>query len=180
MVNCNLPPGALQWVFAQPVAGPIFVDGVSAFKCQRIAPWLAQVHTIKLNRLEAQALSGIQVDCDTDLQAIANWLHGKGVQQVLISLGKRGAMFSEQMSGHSAVQGWQAAWQVNVVNTTGAGDALMAGVVHGYMHNRHFASAVSFALGCAAMTVSTELANHPGLSVAAVQQLIDTSKTIAP
>ena len=175
LLDCNLPATALQWIFEQQLTAPIFVDTVSAFKCQRVAPWLAQVHTIKLNRLEAQTLSGLAADTDAGLQAIAHWLHAQGVQCVLLSLAERGVMWSEKTANSDAVQGWQKALSVAPVNVTGAGDALMAGVMHGFMHKQDLVSAIRFAVGCAAMTVTTEHANHPGLSVGAVQQLIQSS-----
>jgi pseudouridine kinase len=59
-----------------------------------------------------------------------------------------------------------------VVNATGAGDALMAGLLHGYLQDQAFAASVGFAAACAAMTLDAPQANHVGLSVAAVQQRV--------
>ena len=46
---------------------PVFAEPVSAFKCRRLLPWLGQVHTLKANRLEAQALTGLPVADDAGL-----------------------------------------------------------------------------------------------------------------
>ena len=168
VADCNLPEDALAWLFAHRGATPVFVDGVSAFKCQRIAPWLGQVHTLKVNRLEAQALSGLVAEQDADIEEIARWVHAQGVRQLVVSLGERGVYWSEK----DARQGWQDALTTDVVNATGAGDALMAGLVHGFLGHQPLEDAVLFALGCAALTVTSELANHPSLSVVSVSQLI--------
>ncbi|MFM2275391.1 MAG: hypothetical protein RL211_1263 [Pseudomonadota bacterium] len=168
VVDCNLMPDALAWLFAQRQTTPVFVDGVSAFKCQRILPWLGQVHTLKVNRLEAQALCGSPVDTDADVEQAAGWLHTQGVQQVIVSLGERGVYWSGKDAGH----GWQPALVAEVVNVTGAGDALMAGVVHGFLHHQTLPHTIPFALGCAALTVTSALANHPSLSVDSVEQLL--------
>jgi pseudouridine kinase len=172
VVDCNLTGAALAWLFSQRNATPVFVDCVSAFKCQRIAPWLGQVHTLKLNRLEAQALSGLTTGTDADIEAVARWLHAQGVQQVVVSLGERGVYWSGNDPHDGA--GWQAALAADVVNVTGAGDALMAGLVHGFLNRQTLSDAVLFSLACAALTVSSEQANHPSLSVVSVEQLLRT------
>ncbi len=175
VLDCNLSAQALAWCCNHHSSVPIFVDGVSAFKCLRIAPWLAKVHTIKLNQLEAQALC--QLPCSTlpDRQAIAQHLHTQGVQNVVISLGSQGVFYSSQSTGDAqrAASGQLQALPCDAVNTTGAGDALMAGLVYAYLHKQSLPQAAEFAQGCAALTVGCEAANHPGLSVAAVTQLLD-------
>ena len=167
VVDCNLPEAALGWLFAQSSPAPIFVDAVSAFKCRRLLPWLAQVHTLKANRLEAQALSGLPVDSAAQVESAAQWLHRQGVQHVVLSLGEQGLYFS----GPSAA-GWQSALPVTVLNTTGAGDALMAGLVHSHGSGQPLGKAVRFASGCAAMTLAVVSTNHPELSVASVEALL--------
>ena len=173
LLDCNLSEAALGWLFAQAGDVPVFVDPVSAFKCRRVVPWLGQVFTLKANRLEAEALWGQPVRCDGDVQVAARWLHAQGVHQVVLSLGERGVYWSTQ--GGEA--GWQPALPVKAVNATGAGDALMAGLIHGYLHRVPLAQAVRFAVACAALTLTAVQANHPGLSVDAVRQLLADSGT---
>ena len=108
------------------------------------------------------------MDTDTAVEQAARLLHAQGVQQVIVSLGERGVYWSDKDAGH----GWQQALAAEVVNVTGAGDALMAGVVHGFLHNQALPDVIPFALGCAALTVTCALANHPSLSVVSVEQLL--------
>lgn len=167
LVDCNLTEAALEWLFTHSHDAPVFVDPVSAFKCPRLAPWLHRVHTLKANRLEAQTLWGQAVDSDADVEQAAHWLHAQGVQRVVLSLGERGVYWS----GRDGTSGWQAAIPVAVVNATGAGDALLAGLLHGYVQNLSLREGVLFAVGCAALTLTATQANHPDLSVATVRQL---------
>ena len=183
VLDCNLSPDALGWLFAHTPDIPVFADCVSAFKCRRLLPWLGGVHTLKANRLEAQALCGKPVRTDRQIEGAARWLHAQGVQQVVLSLGARGVYWSERTgesgsertgetgSARTGASGWQAAVPVVVVNATGAGDALMAGLLYEHLHGAALAQAVSFATGCAALTLTAPHANHLNLSVAAVQQL---------
>lgn len=168
LVDCNLPDAALGWVVAQAGDTPLFAEPVSAFKCRRLLPWLERIHTIKANRLEAQALTGLAVDSDAGVVEAANWLHRHGLRQVVLSLGARGSYWS----GHTGASGFQPALPLPVLNTTGAGDALMAGLVCCFLDGAALAEAIAFATGCAALTLTTPQANHPNLSVAAVQHVL--------
>jgi pseudouridine kinase len=176
VVDCNVSEEALAWLFAHRRVTPIFVDAVSAFKCRRILPWLGQVRLLKVNRLEAQALCGTAVETDADIEDAARWLHSQGVQQVVLSLGARGVYWSDKNADH----GWHPALTAPVVNVTGAGDALMAGLVHASVHHQRLCDAIPFALGCAALTVTSELANHPSLSVVSVAQLLQSGQSKTP
>lgn len=173
VLDCNLSDVALGWLFDQRGSKPVFADAVSAAKCLRLRPWLGRLHTLKVNRLEAQALSGLAVESSAEVEAAAAWLHGQGVQQVVVSLGAQGLYFSAK-AAPAGEHGWQAALPVRVVNTTGAGDALMAGLVHSHLLHAPLPEAVRLAAGCAALTLSTASANHPDLSVALVAKWLNT------
>lgn len=168
LVDCNLSEEALAWTVAHAGDAPLFAEPVSAFKCRRLLPWLERIHTIKANRLEAQALTGLAIDDDGGVVEAARWLHRRGLRQVVLSLGARGAYWSE----HDGTSGWQLAPPATVVNTTGAGDALMAGLVSCFLDAAPLAEAVVFAAGCAALALTAPHANHPNLSEATVRRLL--------
>lgn len=171
VVDCNLLDASLAWIVARARGMPLFVEPVSVFKCRRLLPWLGQLHTIKANRLETQALTGMVVDTDDAVVAAAGWLHQRGLRQVVLSLGDRGLYWSE----HDGGCGWQPALPVQVVNATGAGDALMAGLVYSWMEGSTLRDAVAFATGCAGLTLTAPQANHPNLSLVSVRQLLSSA-----
>ncbi len=103
LVDCNLSEAALGWIFGHAHADAVFAEPVSAFKCRRLLPWLGQVHTLKANRLEAQALTGLPVADDAGLVQAARWLHDQGVLHVVLSLGERGVYWSAR----DGASGWQ-------------------------------------------------------------------------
>lgn len=164
VIDCNLPEESLQWIFAHHGDTPVFADTVSAHKCQRLLPWLAHIHTLKPNRLEAETLSGLPLRSPADAGKVADWFHQHGVQQLVLSLGERGTCWSH-IDGS---RGQLAAPPVSVVNATGAGDALMAGIVHGYLQDWPLADSLPFAQACAALTLASPATNHPSLSTTAV------------
>ena len=59
LVDCNLSEATLRWVVGQAGDTPLFAEPVSAFKCRLLLPWLGRIPTLKANRLEAQALTGL-------------------------------------------------------------------------------------------------------------------------
>jgi len=165
VADANLPEQALAWLFAEARA-PVFVDTVSAFKAERIRPWLGQIHTLKPNRLEAASLSGLALDSPADAPAVAAWFHQQGVRQIVLSLAGDGVYYSG-----TDQQGWSPAPKVSIVNATGAGDALMAGLASAWQQDMPLAAAVRFAQACAALTLSCPASNNPTLSLAAVRHM---------
>jgi pseudouridine kinase len=168
VVDCNLTHETLHWICTHCAHIPIFADAVSGHKCVRIAPVLEFLHTLKLNQLEAAALSGFPCRTLADAQGIAQWMHARHVKHIVISLGAQGLFWSVHHSGN----GWLEPVACDVVNTTGAGDALTAGLVYAFMQQQTFAQAAQFAQGCASFTLSSAKANHPDLSVAVVNHLL--------
>jgi pseudouridine kinase len=170
VLDCNLTPAALAWLLTQACVAPVFVDAVSVAKCLRIMPWLTHIHTLKVNRLEAQALTGLPVQSVDEACLAAVHLHQSGVRHVVISLGAQGVCWCDAQGA----TGHRAARPMRVVNTSGAGDALLAGLVHVHQNGLYqtvqpMARAVEFAMGCAELTLASPFANAPQLSEAAVQ-----------
>ncbi|VTR57632.1 Pseudouridine kinase [Serratia fonticola] len=69
----------------------------------------------------------------SDAPAVAQWFHHQGVQRLALSMGSHGVYFSEVDGQH----GWSAPLPTQVVNVTGAGDAMMAGLVSCWLEDFH-------------------------------------------
>ena len=164
-LDCNLSSDALQWLFGNASQMPVFVDGVSAAKCTKLIPWLPRIHTLKVNGLEAQTLSGLPAQSVHEAQLAARALHQTGVRRVVISLGAKGTCWCDS----NGQVGHRAARKVAVVNTSGAGDALLAGLVHSHLGAMPLPESVELAMACAELTLSSTFANNPNLSLATVQ-----------
>ncbi|CZR69289.1 related to ribokinase [Phialocephala subalpina] len=77
-----------------------------------------------VNETEAVILSGCsadEIEDDTKLPAVAEVFHGRGVKNVLLTLGGRGVFFSSSSSSSGLVK----AKKVEVVDTTAAGDTFV-------------------------------------------------------
>lgn len=167
VADCNLGAETLQAVLQVAGLVPVAVDAVSAAKCLRVRPLLHRLWLLKLNALEAQTLVGFAVHSAGDAQRAAQNLCAQGVQQVLISLGGAGAVWCERGAGSGQVP----CISVAVQNTSGAGDALMAGTVYGRLQGWPLERAVAWGMACAALTVGSAHANAETLSPLSVLPL---------
>ena len=82
VVDCNVSEACMQWIMHNSSAQLVFADGVSSHKCLRLLPYLGQLHTLKINRLEAQALTGANVLSAAQAIAAAQILCKQGVGNV--------------------------------------------------------------------------------------------------
>lgn len=173
IIDANLAPETLAWLFTHYANLPLFVDPVSAFKAERLRPWLQHIHTLKPNHIEASTLSGIPLTGPDDAPTVATWFHEQGIQRVVLSLAAHGLYYSER----EGEAGWRPPPKVNVINTTGAGDALMAGLAYRWLADDSFADSLHFALGCAALTLMSSSTNNTMLSPLTVTQWLTHSLT---
>ncbi|MDB1123507.1 PfkB family carbohydrate kinase [Vibrio algarum] len=172
VLDANLSHGALEYLFHVHSDIDIFVDPVSSVKAPKLLPFLDKIHTLKPNLMEAELLSGIAFKQQSDLEKIAQALHNKGVDQLLISLGSKGAYSS---SNEGAIFIPPSQTQVN--NVTGAGDALMAGLAHGYLNQWQWNDTVKFALGAARLALIADNTINSTMSEKAVQRLLEENTT---
>ena len=164
VLDCNLTAAALAWLLQSPAA-PVFVDAVSIVKCEKVRPWLSNVYLLKVNQREAAVLSGQQVETVDEACLAASALHRAGAKQVVVSLGGLGVCWCDA----GGQTGYLSAGTVAVVNTSGAGDALLAGLVLGCSEGLSLPQAVQQAMACAEITLASPHANSPHLSLSAVR-----------
>ena len=125
------------------------------------------MHTLKPNRVEAALLTGVDITGRRSLRTAAEALLDAGVQQVVISLGAEGVFFADaEMSGTLAPP------QETIESVTGAGDALMAGLVYAHVADLPIEEAVRFALAAAAVTAASVSPVATGFSTETILDVI--------
>lgn len=148
VVDTNIPEETLRYI-AENATIPIFADTVSCIKAKKLLPILNKIHTITPNELEAEILTGVTIKSDDDLVRAADILLEKGVRRIFITLGADGVFCADGKEKFKlpAIPG-------NLVNTTGAGDAFMAGLSFAY--ERGFSLKRTALCGLAASSVAIE------------------------
>ena len=127
IADTNISIDALQYLIDHCTA-PLMVDTVSTAKAPRVIKALQhsqsqRLHALKLNLAEAQSVTH-----SNSVQEAAEWLTALGINQVFITMGGDGVYCSDGIRSQQLK-----AIPTRVINTTGAGDAFIAGVAHAKM-----------------------------------------------
>ncbi len=149
---------------------PIFVDLVSISRGMKIKDIIGKFHTIKPNKYEAEMLSGIKINNEKDLMTASNYFIEKGVEQVFISLGADGVYYNNGIKS-----GLLPPYKSEVVNTTGAGDSFMAGIVYGYLNNYDIVDSAKIASAAASICISSIETISKTMSLEKIEKIINNN-----
>ena len=163
VIDANLTPRTMQSVFglAARYALPVCADPTSANLAGRLCDFLNQLYMVTPNIRETAALCGVSVTVDDRESALAaaRELLALGVQIAVVTLGAAGLVYAT--GGES---GYVPALRVEVLDSTGAGDALTAGVIFGLMNEVPLDEAMRLGVSAAALTLRTRHTVVPNLS----------------
>lgn len=157
ILDANLPLESIVFI-ARNCTAPLFGDPVSIVKAERFLPVLGHFHTLKPNRMEAELLSGMRIDSNSDLVIAAEHLLSSGVQQVFLSLGANGVFAADRQQ-----QVWLECPSTQVVNTTGCGDAFTAALAFAFLNRFDLVETTRTGLAAASITSESYSAVHPGM-----------------
>ncbi len=155
-VDANLPPATLRTALHQARLArlPVYADPTSATLAVRLKPYLPRLAMITPNNAEATALCGLGFqasDAEKGIQ-VAQELVSEGVELVIITLAEFGVSYATpQSSGHIP------AIRTEIVDPTGAGDALTAAVIFAHLNDIPVDDAVRLGVSAASLTL-----RHPG------------------
>jgi len=156
----SLPPGVPTAVYAdlitdiQAAGGRVILDtsGEALGLGCNARPFLA-----KPNDVEAHQLTGLPVNNALEIAAAAQAIQKDGVGNVVVSLGKAGALL---VDGRAV---WRAASPtIQERNPIGAGDSMVGGLVYALSQGCSVAEALRWGIACGAATASL-----PGTAVGA-------------
>lgn len=145
----------------------LFLDTVSHKKALRAKKIIGYFHTIKPNKIEAEALSGISINSQKDLEKAAEYFHDEGVSNVFITLGEDGVFYSD-----GEKTGRYKAKKIIPKNVTGAGDAFQAGLVHAEISGMDIEEKVRFSVGASILGMSSYSTINPEISVENINEII--------
>lgn len=127
---------------------PVCADPTTATLAPRLCPYLPELTLVAPNAAEAKALCGVDVTGRESALVAAQKLVTMGVKIAIVTLGATGLVYAtSNESGHVP------AIEVEIVELTGAGDALTAAVVFGLLNDFPVDEAVRLGTSAAALTV---------------------------
>lgn len=165
VLETNLPTSILELVTEKLPQVKFVLEAVSSKKSLRAKSILNRLYILKCNLLEAELLSGIKTEYESDYEKLVKHFLALGVKKVFITLGKDGVAFGNEKEIFISKNRI-----ITPVNTNGAGDAFMAGLLYGEMKKLELYNMVNFASACALVTIQHKNAVHPEISV---QKVLD-------
>lgn len=106
-------------------------------------PFLIKPNVLELGDIYGRRLIGL-----SDIRECAEDMMRRGARNVLVSMGKEGAVFW----GEDGSELYSPAPDGTVVNTVGAGDSMVGGFLYGYIKYGNFAEALKWGSACGAAT----------------------------
>ncbi len=156
VVDCNVSIEVLEWL-ALHCGGKLIVDPVSVTKSQKLKAVLEK-HEIYLATPNRDQLAALGSD-----------LHGRGLHNLVIHLGKEGSRAStagikQQVPSLAAS---------HVRDVTGAGDAAVAGLVYGLFKGYELFDAARFGQAAASLAVDSISSTAVGLSESRLLAIVE-------
>jgi pseudouridine kinase len=162
ILDTNLTAATLDTIFrlAQKYNVPVCADPTTATLARRLGPHLPKLDLIVPNAAEAEVLCGVQVSDRESALVAAQMLVTMGVQIAIVTLGATGLVYAtSRESGHVP------AIECEIVDLTGAGDALTAAVIFGLLNDFDVDEAVRLGTSAAALTLGCRETVCPSLSL---------------
>lgn len=163
-IDANVPEETLRRVIeiARYCDIPVCADPTSVVLSPHLFPYLKNIHILVPNALEASALIKKKFD-PNDVEkasAAARQLVAMGVEEVFLSIGDKGICYaSSETSGH--IPGIL----TQVIDPTGAGDAVTAAVLFAHLNDIPLDDAARLAISAATITVRHQGTVDPNISL---------------
>ena len=145
IIDANLSNGALQAIFRH--ARNVFADAVSAQKALKLKPYLSKIHTLKLNRQEFEMF--VKTKDNVLDETSKAFVKHEGLVQCVLSEGAKGVRLIHASHVYHRVLN-----HPQIVNVSGAGDALFSGIIHATLENKD-----SLLCGLALASITLEAAH---------------------
>lgn len=153
VIDANLPQETIEYL-AESFSVPIYADAVSAAKVRKLQRILGRLQCLKLNLIEAEALTGESRPAEA-----AKALYTAGVKHPFISLGKDGILTYDGKEILTVP-----AEKAECVNATGAGDAATAALVYAGIHGYSPKRSAELAIKAGAAAVRVKETVNPSIA----------------
>jgi pseudouridine kinase len=168
ILDTNFPAEVLHYIIrrCQSEEIPLTIVPVSAPKIKKLPSSLEGVTWFICNKGEAEAYLNMTIESEGDFFKAAKLITQMGAERVVITRGDQGLIYYTVYKEASAIL----PPEVKVVDVTGAGDALVAGIIYGYIKGSDTDGACRIGITCSSLTLQSVHTVSPSLTKGKLQQ----------
>lgn len=151
VMDTNLDEAEIDNIFNEFKNKKIIVEAISRSKVNRIKAHLKDIYLLKCNIFEARTLL---IDETSSGEILLDKFISLGVRNLILSQGGDSILYLENFKKGEV----KIVKEENIVNTTGCGDALLAGIIYKIVNNFSFEEAIKFGREMARLTLHSDSA----------------------
>ncbi|MBQ0018770.1 MAG: carbohydrate kinase family protein [Clostridiales bacterium] len=170
VVDPNLSAEQLVRIYEVSGGNRIFIDPTSRARAKKMKNIFNIFHFIKPNNYELEELADMPIETEEDVAKGVDFLLGKGVDSVAVSLGEKGCYYADQ-AGTSLFR--PQPYICEMKNATGGGDAFLSGYVKSFCDAMPLEYRLDYALACGTLTVMSADSINENISDEYVKAFID-------
>ena len=148
---------------------PVLIDPVSTAYARQMEPLAGRFYAMKPNEMELSILSGLPTNSEAEIERACEALLRRGTTCIAVSRGEKGCYYADS-SGKRVFRALRSVAQM--ANATGAGDAFMAGFVHGLVDRMAIKDQLDYALASGITAILSPTTINPEMSDALVRENI--------
>ncbi|MGE6753433.1 carbohydrate kinase [Rossellomorea sp. NPDC071047] len=168
LLDTNFPEEVLKYIIrrCQTEGVPLTIIPVSEPKVLKLPTSLEGVSWFICNKGEAETYLGMTIETEGDYFKAAKAITQRGAERVVITRGDQGLIYYTTYKEARAVL----PPKVEVADVTGAGDALVAGILFGYLKGSDTDGACRIGVICSSITLQSKFTVAPTLNKTKLQQ----------
>ncbi len=147
---------------------PIYVDPISDNYAQKIRPYNRFFALIKPNKTELANLADLPIENEEDIEKACRKLLEEGTQAIIVSLGDKGLLYMDQEQTVRC----SLAPENEIVNASGAGDALMAAIIYGKVRQMDLLNTLDLGMAAGIAAIRSEETINEQMSIELLDQIL--------
>ena len=151
---------------------PIYIDPISDNLALKIRPYIPEFALIKPNRSELENLTGRKIRSDRELEEACESLLDMGLPKIIVSLSRDGILYMDKQRRIRR----KFEEEKQMVNASGAGDALMGALIYGEVSGYEMDETIDFALAAGIAAIRSEGTINENMSVELLEEIIKEKK----
>lgn len=165
-IDGNVSEDALKYAVEVLKDTLLFLDPVSVSSAKKVKEIIGKFHTIKPDRGEAEAISGLTILSEEELHAAGKWFIEQGVKRVFITLGGGGVYYTDgKDSGFIRPEDSNVNNVKFILNPKGGGDAFSAAILSGFVQDYDVKTTAQLGMAAAKIALEHKEAVNPQITM---------------